>query len=124
MNKRTNKLVLSERSILREIVGYLKWLESAGKLYWIRNNSGAFVLESEKYRKRFVRFGRQGSSDLIVFLKGGRTIFFEVKRKNGYQTQAQKEFEQTIRALGYEYYVVRSLNEVILVISNSAVDNA
>ena len=48
-----------------------------------------------------------GVSDIIILLPGGKTIFVEVKNPNGKgrQSPAQKEFEQTVTKLGFEYKI-------------------
>ena len=51
---------------------------------------------------------RAGVSDLIVLMPN-RCIFVELKTEKGVQSDNQKEFEQTVNALGFEYYLVRSL---------------
>jgi len=113
-----NPLKESERNILYGIKQYLQLIENSGKLIWIRNNTGAISVGNEG-SKRFIRFGRQGSPDLIVFLQGGKTIFLEVKRKGACQTKEQREFEQKVRELGYDYFVVSSVEEVICIISHN-----
>lgn len=49
-----------------------------------------------------------GVSDLIILMEN-RTIFVEVKTPTGVQSETQKEFEQRVKALGFEYWLVRSL---------------
>jgi hypothetical protein len=112
----------TEQSILREIVQYLQMLENLGRLMFVRNNTGALVVGDEKEGKRFIRFGKKGSSDLIVFLKGGRTIFLEVKREKGRQSEAQREFERSVKALGFGYFLVHSLDDVICILSAEFTD--
>jgi hypothetical protein len=51
-----------------------------------------------------------GVSDLIV-IQPNRIIFIEVKTERGVQSESQKQFENDVKALGFEYYLVRSLNE-------------
>lgn len=58
----------------------------------------------------------KGVSDLI-FIMPNRTIFFEVKTEEGYQSQEQKEFSQRINDLGFEYYLVRSIEDCIIAIN-------
>lgn len=53
-----------------------------------------------------------GVSDLIV-VQPNRIIFIEVKIDKGVQSDKQKEFEKTVKELGFQYYVVRSLDEFI-----------
>jgi hypothetical protein len=51
-----------------------------------------------------------GVSDLIV-LQPNRTVFVEVKIETGRQSDKQKDFQQRVEALGFEYLIVRSLEE-------------
>ncbi len=55
-----------------------------------------------------------GVSDLIITLPGGKAIFVEMKNPNGKgrQSPAQREFEETVRALGFEYQIWQSWVEV------------
>ena len=57
-----------------------------------------------------------GVSDLIVLLPN-KCLFIEVKTDKGTQSDKQKEFENTVKSLGFEYYVVRSVNDFILIIN-------
>lgn len=49
-----------------------------------------------------------GVSDLIVLMPN-RVIFIECKDDKGKQSDKQIAFENTVKSLGFEYYVVRSL---------------
>lgn len=51
---------------------------------------------------------KAGVSDLIVLMPN-RCIFVELKTDTGIQSDGQKEFEYTVKKLGFEYYLVRSL---------------
>ena len=51
-----------------------------------------------------------GVSDLIVVTKG-KVLFVEVKDYKGIQRPNQVDFENKVKALGFEYYLVRSLDE-------------
>lgn len=53
---------------------------------------------------------RSGVSDLIV-LKPNKAIFVEVKTDIGRQSEEQKKFEQIVKNLGFEYHLVRSLED-------------
>jgi len=53
-----------------------------------------------------------GVSDLIV-VQPNRVIFVELKIEKGVQSPAQIEFQNKVTALGFEYYIVRSLEEFI-----------
>lgn len=58
---------------------------------------------------------RSGVSDMIV-LKPNKVLFIEFKDEKGKQSDNQKEFEKTVSDLGFEYHVVRSLDEFKLVV--------
>ena len=54
----------------------------------------------------------KGFSDLII-IEPDRLVFVEVKTNTGYQSDDQKKFADKIHSLGYEYWVVRSLEDFI-----------
>lgn len=65
-----------------------------------------------KRMRHFVAMGlRSGVSDLILLLPG-RVIFMEVKTSTGRQSDNQKKFEKKVTELGFEYFLVRSVDEV------------
>ena len=51
-----------------------------------------------------------GVSDLIVVLPN-RILFLELKTETGQQSDSQVEFSCIISVLGFEYYVIRSIDE-------------
>lgn len=53
-----------------------------------------------------------GQSDLVIVLNDV-VIFLEVKDLKKYQTPNQKLFEKKVKGLGHQYYVVRSLEDVM-----------
>ena len=59
---------------------------------------------------------KAGVSDLIVLLPN-RCLFFEVKTTTGIQSEKQKEFQQQVEDLGFEYFLVRSLFDFQKIIS-------
>jgi len=52
-----------------------------------------------------------GVSDLILITPKGKLYFLELKTEIGVQSEVQKDFQKRIEALGYEYKLIRSLNE-------------
>jgi len=52
-----------------------------------------------------------GASDLIVILPNGKLFFIELKIEKGIQSDKQKEFENRVSDLGFEYKIIRSLDE-------------
>lgn len=53
-----------------------------------------------------------GVSDLILVLNGV-VIFLELKAGKNKQQESQKIFEKKVKGLGHQYYVVRSLEDVM-----------
>lgn len=77
-----------------------------------RNNVGTYLTP---YGKPIV-IGIPGEPDLTLFTKTGETIFIEIKTPTGRQSKAQKHFEEYIKNLGYEYYVVRSVEDALKIV--------
>ena len=98
-----------ESQIQSAIEDYLRLMERGGRLAYIKNNSGAYKTE----RGGYVRFGRAGSPDFLLFLDGGRCWHLEVKTKTGRQSKSQKEYQAMVEALGHRYLIVRSVGEVV-----------
>jgi hypothetical protein len=89
-----------------------KYPTQEGRLYMNYNNppnerTGA-ILKSAGLLK--------GVADLSYLLQGGRTVFIEFKHGANKQTQTQKEFELRVTALGFPYYVARTLEEFMQII--------
>lgn len=99
---------MKESQIQTQIETYLKYLGNEGKLVYLKNNSGSMTSRDG----RFIRFGKKGTSDFIVFLIDGITLHIEVKNEKGRQSEAQKEMETKLKKLGHDYRIVRSLSEV------------
>lgn len=73
----------------------------------VRNNVGRFFT-ANGYP---IAVGVVGLADLTLFAEGGKTIFIEVKTSTGRQSKQQKSFEKAVTKLGYEYIVMRSVEE-------------
>lgn len=93
---------------------------------WFRNNyctklsvprCAIFSVPNERNNKKemmsMIQTGlMSGVSDLILLLPN-KAVFVEVKTDIGRQSDKQKEFEQIVTALGFEYWLVRSLEDFI-----------
>ena len=79
-------------------------LQKAGWYEWTVN----------QFNKRGYRV-KSGISDLIA-IREGRVLFLEIKAGNGKQRPAQAVFQAEIQAHGGEYYVIRSVDELIAII--------
>ncbi len=53
----------------------------------------------------------KGMSDLQA-LKDGRSVFVEVKRPGGRQSEYQKKFQEAVEAAGFEYVLAKSVDDV------------
>lgn len=73
----------------------------------IRNNVGKFLTVYGQP----VAVGVPGLSDLTLYADGGKTIFIEIKTPEGRQSKQQKQFQKAVEKLGYEYIIIRSLQE-------------
>lgn len=54
---------------------------------------------------------KSGAPDLLIFLDGGVLLCLEVKSLTGRQSPAQIDFEAELKTRGFQYFVVRSLEE-------------
>ena len=103
---------MKESQIQRTIEEYLKLLENMGKLVYIKNNSGAFPTKEG----HFVRFGKAGSPDFVVFMPNGKSIHLEVKNETGKQNPNQVAYQKMIEKLGHQYIIARNLDDVEILI--------
>lgn len=99
-----------EESIQRQIVQYL---ELMGIFFFSVPNENAgggkgAMIRMQMYRAMGLR---PGVSDLVVILPS-RIVFLEVKTATGRQSEHQRRFEARVKELGFEYYVVRSVDDV------------
>jgi len=88
----------------------LTWLELMGIFAW-RNNTGAFAA-TEKGKRRFVRFGLKGSSDILGVLPGGRLLAIECKSPTGKVRPEQQDFIDRVTKAGGLAFVTKSIEEV------------
>lgn len=52
-----------------------------------------------------------GASDTILILPTGKLVFCEVKTETGSQSPEQIDFQKRVEALGFEYWLVRGLDD-------------
>lgn len=106
---------MTETQIQSSIIDYLQVLENQGKLFLHRvNNMGVYDPKRKAYRV-FPKGAKKGFPDIIC-LKDGLLIGLEVKTGEGKQSNNQKEVEKKLKKHGADYYVVRSLDEVIEIV--------
>lgn len=54
---------------------------------------------------------KKGVADVHLCFPNGKLVYIEFKTATGTQRPEQKEFQQQVEALGFKYYIVRSLEE-------------
>ena len=97
----------SEKELQSAIIEYL----TLNSIFHWRQNTGAFVAEY-KGKKRIVRFGVPGISD-ILGVQRGRLFAIEVKARGGKLTYLQENFLKNVSDHGGIAIVARSLDDVI-----------
>lgn len=84
------------------------YLQSIGALV-IRTNSGSWRDDSGNV----IMGARGGTSDKVICMPGmGRFVALELKAANGVQSEAQKQFQARVIALGGIYILARSVDEL------------
>ena len=94
----------SEADVLRAIRQYL----DLRRLVYVRNNTGCLFDRTG----RPVRFGREGSADVILLYKG-QFVSIEVKGRDGKLSDAQQGWSLDVLRHGGVALVVRSVEELI-----------
>jgi len=100
---------MQEKIIQKAILQYLAYIKD---LYFFRAGSGAIKTEKGGYFKS----GKKGCPDIICCYKG-KFIGLEVKNEKGKISEYQKQAERDISKAGGEYYIVRSVDDVIKIIN-------
>jgi len=60
--------------------------------------------------------GRRGFPDRTMLMPGGKPIFLEIKTAKGVIAPTQKVWHELLRSLNYEVHVVRSKEDVTLIL--------
>lgn len=98
---------MTEYEIQCSIVKWFRITYKDGIIFSVPNEAGW------RNSNRYIASGMlSGVSDLVVIMKN-KVIFFEVKTKQGKQSMEQLNYQQQVESLGFQYYVVRSLDEFI-----------
>jgi hypothetical protein len=63
-------------------------------------------------KERFFRFGKTGSSDLLLFLPKAKTIFLECKSGKNKLTKDQEEFKDHVEKLDFTYLIKRDNKDI------------
>lgn len=114
----------TESKLVTAVCTYLQLLENQGKLVFWRVNSGTtirtYIIRRGRHkgeeRRYFYQYGKEGSSDVVVFLPHGRVLFLECKRdERGKLRDSQERFRAMVARLGwsgYEYHRITDVEQV------------
>lgn len=84
-------------------------------IFSVPNGGFRNVIEAKKMK---LTGTLSGVSDLILILPNGKLLFLELKIEKGVQSASQKEFEQRVNLLGFEYHIIRSIEQFKELINN------
>ena len=94
----------------------LKYPKLVGLLFMVHNTPRNAIDGIRLKRMGMVR----GVADL-AFLYNGKSYYLEMKIKTGKQSKEQKEWEQLITSQGFQYVIIRSIDEFLGFISSVVV---
>lgn len=85
-------------------------LRSRGMVVFsIPNERNAGVSDAARMRATGLT---KGAPDLVVLKDNARCIFLELKTPTGKRSPEQEAFAETIQRLGFEYRLVRSVDDI------------
>lgn len=104
---------LSEDQIQRTVVQYLNlhavpFFHPPNGLY-LRGSAGQRAQQIAKFKKLGMS---PGVPDLVFPKEGGKTAWVEMKTAKGSLSDNQKQWRDTLQALGHEWALCRSLEDV------------
>ena len=101
-------------------MGMIKWFyytHPKRKIFAVVNNSFGSKISNVRMGAINRKMGvHAGVSDLVLPVPNG-TVYIEVKTAKGTQSKDQKEFQAYLKKLHNQYFIVRNLDEFILVVS-------
>lgn len=106
--------LMTESKLQQEIFNFyqnnycLKFHNPRGMIFSIPNGGTRNKLEAITMKATGLL---AGASDLIVILPNGKLMFIELKTDTGKQSDKQIDFEKRVNDLGFEYRIIRSLEE-------------
>ena len=100
-----------ENEIKRSIIDYLT---ISGVMVWRQNTAAFAIPATETTKRRFLKFGVPGMSDIIGILPPeGRLLAIEVKGPGKKPTMSQDAFLEQVRQLGGVAFWADSLDDVM-----------
>jgi hypothetical protein len=104
-----------EQSLHISAVHFLRWALPEPVFFLHPSNGGKRTAAEAALFKAMGQLA--GASDLIFFMPDGTARFLEFKADKGRATEAQEAFQARVEAIGCEYRICRSLDELEGVVS-------
>jgi hypothetical protein len=108
VQKKTLARQSPEKTVLKECLEYLQ----LRGIYAYRQNTGAAEYTDKAGKKRMVKYGKPGASDIVGVMPGGRFIAVECKAPAGRLSELQKQFLKDIERMGGLAIVARSWTDI------------
>jgi hypothetical protein len=112
----------SETDLVKACLHMLAWTNVVADAW--RNNTGATVYQDQNGARRFTKFGRKGTSDILGITSTGRFLAIECKQPKGRLTPEQREFLGTVDRAGGVALVIRDPLELQVALTHLAADPA
>jgi len=113
----------TEAQLKAQIEDYLQYGMNQGRWWFTRLNAGSFIADKGTPKERLIKGCPKGTADLEVIVGSKwekarlpKVYFLELKSPTGRQTKEQKEFQESVRRQGCFYYLIRSIEEVMLLL--------
>lgn len=111
-NFRLKKQEPSESDILNSIGEYL----TVKKHFFFRTNNAPVWQADGRgggFFRKMSKWSVKGVPDFILIDDSGHFVGLEVKRKSGKPSSEQLEFQKRCKEKGAEYYIVKSIDDLI-----------
>lgn len=106
---------LLERDLQAKCVAWWNSAGLPGILFHVPNEGKRSRLEAASLRAMGVV---AGVADLVLVLRGGRSVFIELKAEAGDLSPSQRDFRHNAIALGSAYFVIRSVEAFRLLVQS------
>lgn len=113
---------MTEDQLQQQIIIWFKneyQTHGKGLIFSVPNGGTRNMLEAKKLKQTGAM---AGVSDLIVLLPS-KCLFIELKAEKGIQSDVQKVFEERIKSLSFDYFIIRSLEELKKLINQNKPTN-
>lgn len=112
MIKPKKKYTRPEEHLQRAAANYLARIEAYVKSLTFYHPPNE-LMRTSTLKKLYTALGsKAGVHDLIIFIRGGKTVFVELKAGKNDTTEKQDGFAAKVEALGFASYLIQADNPV------------